>query len=63
MKLSPNAGISMENNTLIIERVKKDDEGLYECRVSNEMGRDSTMAFIKIEGEAANECTSLVIRA
>lgn len=41
----------MENNTLVIERVKKDDEGLYECRASNDMGQDSTSAFIKIQGE------------
>lgn len=41
----------MENNTLVIERVKKDDEGLYECRASNELGQDSTSAFIKIQGE------------
>lgn len=41
----------MENNTLVIERVKKDDEGQYECQAINEMGQDSTRAFIKIEGE------------
>lgn len=41
----------MENNTLVIERVKKDDEGLYECRASNDLGQDSTSAFIKIQGE------------
>lgn len=41
----------MENNTLVIERVKKDDEGLYECKASNDMGQDSTSAFIKIQGK------------
>lgn len=41
----------MENNTLVIERVKKDDEGLYECWASNDLGQDSTSAFIKIQGE------------
>lgn len=45
----------MENNTLVIERVKKDDEGLYECRASNDLGQDSTSAFIKIQGEARAE--------
>lgn len=52
--INPNpftTGISMENNTLVIERVKKDDEGLYECKASNDMGQDSTSAFIKIQGE------------
>lgn len=43
----------MENNTLVIERVKKDDEGHYKCKAINEMGQDSTQAFIKIEGEIA----------
>lgn len=48
----------MENNTLVIERVKKDDEGLYECRASNDLGQDSTSAFIKIQGEPRlGECT------
>lgn len=41
----------MENNTLVIERVKKDDEGLYECKATNDMGQDSTSAFIKIQGK------------
>lgn len=41
----------MENNTLVIERVKKDDEGLYECRASNDLGQDSTSAFTRIQGE------------
>ncbi|XP_019395899.1 PREDICTED: vascular endothelial growth factor receptor kdr-like isoform X1 [Crocodylus porosus] len=59
--ISPASGISMENNTLIIERVKKDDEGLYECRVSNEMGRDSTMAFIKIEGSEEKSNIEVII--
>ncbi|XP_074691486.1 vascular endothelial growth factor receptor kdr-like [Strix aluco] len=48
--ISAASGISMENNTLVIERVKKDDEGLYECKASNDMGQDSTSAFIKIQG-------------
>lgn len=48
----------MENNTLVIERVKKDDEGLYECQASNDLGQDSTSAFIKIQGEPGlRECT------
>ncbi|KAL7981923.1 hypothetical protein Chor_000980, partial [Crotalus horridus] len=50
-RIAPASGISMENNTLVIERVKKDDEGHYECQAINEMGQDSTRAFIKIEGK------------
>ncbi|KAM4020806.1 vascular endothelial growth factor receptor kdr-like [Anomaloglossus baeobatrachus] len=38
------------NNSLIIERVKKDDEGLYECRADNEVGNTNTSAYITIRG-------------
>ncbi|XP_075691851.1 vascular endothelial growth factor receptor kdr-like [Rhinoderma darwinii] len=38
------------NNSLIIERVKKDDEGLYECHADNEMGHTNTSAYITIRG-------------
>ncbi|XP_009564578.2 vascular endothelial growth factor receptor kdr-like isoform X2 [Cuculus canorus] len=55
------SGISMENNTLVIERVKKDDEGLYECRASNDMGQDSTSAFIKIQGSEEKSNIEVII--
>ncbi|KAG8553797.1 hypothetical protein GDO81_003550 [Engystomops pustulosus] len=38
------------NNSLMIERVKKDDEGLYECHADNEMGHTNTSAYISIRG-------------
>ncbi|XP_075796971.1 vascular endothelial growth factor receptor kdr-like isoform X2 [Pelodiscus sinensis] len=57
----PASGISMENNTLVIERVKKDDEGLYECVASNEMGHDSTSAFIKIQGSEEKSNIEVII--
>lgn len=38
------------NNSLMIERVKKDDEGLYECLANNEMGHTNTSAYITIRG-------------
>ncbi|NXT63773.1 VGFR4 factor, partial [Chaetops frenatus] len=55
------AGISMENNTLVIERVKKDDEGLYECQASNDLGQDSTSAFIKIQGSEEKSNIEVII--
>ncbi|KAM6413509.1 vascular endothelial growth factor receptor kdr-like isoform 2-T2 [Rhynochetos jubatus] len=55
------SGISMENNTLVIERVKKDDEGLYECKASNDMGQDSTSAFIKIQGSEEKSNIEVII--
>nr|XP_033800739.1 vascular endothelial growth factor receptor kdr-like isoform X2 [Geotrypetes seraphini] len=56
-EMKPASGISLlVNNSLIIERVKKDDEGLYECKASNEMGEARTGAFITIQAseEKAN---------
>ncbi|NWZ84150.1 VGFR4 factor, partial [Poecile atricapillus] len=57
--ISAASGISMENNTLVIERVKKDDEGLYECRASNDLGQDSTSAFIRIQGKGMQNSSRL----
>ncbi|XP_013924141.1 PREDICTED: vascular endothelial growth factor receptor kdr-like [Thamnophis sirtalis] len=59
--IAPASGISMENNTLVIERVKKDDEGQYECQAINEMGQDSTRAFIKIEGSEEKSNIEVII--
>uniref|UniRef100_A0A8C0VDU4 receptor protein-tyrosine kinase n=1 Tax=Cyanistes caeruleus TaxID=156563 RepID=A0A8C0VDU4_CYACU len=59
--ISAASGISMENNTLVIERVKKDDEGLYECRASNDLGQDSTSAFIKIQGSEEKSNIEVII--
>ncbi|KAF4800181.1 vascular endothelial growth factor receptor kdr-like protein [Turdus rufiventris] len=59
--ISAASGISMENNTLVIERVKKDDEGLYECRASNDLGHDSTSAFIKIQGSEEKSNIEVII--
>ncbi|NWV13207.1 VGFR4 factor, partial [Ptilonorhynchus violaceus] len=59
--ISAASGISMENNTLVIERVKKDDEGLYECWASNELGQDSTSAFIRIQGSEEKSNIEVII--
>ncbi|XP_054851926.1 vascular endothelial growth factor receptor kdr-like isoform X2 [Eublepharis macularius] len=59
--ISPASGISMENNTLVIERVKKDDEGHYECKAVNEMGQDSTRAFIWIQGSEEKSNIEVII--
>ncbi|KAL8181169.1 UNVERIFIED_CONTAM: hypothetical protein K2H54_048985 [Gekko kuhli] len=59
--IAPASGISMENNTLVIERVKKDDEGHYECRAVNEMGQDSARAFIRIQGSEEKSNVEVII--
>ncbi|XP_068103652.1 vascular endothelial growth factor receptor kdr-like isoform X2 [Hyperolius riggenbachi] len=49
--MKPASGITLlDGNRLIIERVKKDDEGLYECLATNEMGQASTSAYVTIQG-------------
>ncbi|XP_063793268.1 vascular endothelial growth factor receptor kdr-like [Pseudophryne corroboree] len=49
--LKPASGITLlYHNSLMIERVKKEDEGLYECIATNEMGHANTSAFIYIRG-------------
>lgn len=46
------SGITLKDDgTLIIERVKKDDEGIYECRASNDGGEAKTSAVITVVGE------------
>lgn len=43
------AGITMgEDGLLIINRVKKDDEGLYECVAKNVEGAVRTSAFVTV---------------
>ncbi|XP_075040509.1 vascular endothelial growth factor receptor kdr-like isoform X2 [Mixophyes fleayi] len=49
--IKPASGITLpSHNSLVIERVKKEDEGLYECRAANEIGHANTSAFITIRG-------------
>lgn len=45
-------GITLKDDgTLIIERVKKDDEGMYECHASNAEGVAISSAVITVVGE------------
>lgn len=46
------AGISlMDNGVLIIQRVKKEDEGTYECRAINAKGVATSSAVITVLGK------------
>ncbi|XP_073455573.1 vascular endothelial growth factor receptor kdr-like isoform X1 [Aquarana catesbeiana] len=50
-EIQPASGITMlYNENLIIERVKKDDEGLYTCRAVNEMGYANNSAYVTVRG-------------
>lgn len=41
----------MEEGVLVIQRVKKEDEGTYECRASNDMGMVVSSASVHVFGE------------
>ncbi|XP_015978089.2 vascular endothelial growth factor receptor kdr-like [Rousettus aegyptiacus] len=57
----PASGIFFENNTLIIERAKKEDEGLYLCKATNELGEVSTTALITVEGSEEKSNIEVII--
>lgn len=47
------AGITLgTDGVLIIERVKKDDEGLYECVAKNDEGTAKTTALVTVLGKS-----------
>lgn len=50
------AGITLgEDGVLTIERVKKDDEGLYECIASNVEGVAKTSAVVTVVGKSPSD--------
>ncbi|XP_046296388.1 vascular endothelial growth factor receptor kdr-like isoform X1 [Marmota monax] len=57
----PASGIFFENNTLIIERAKKEDEGLYLCKATNELGEVHTTALITVEGSDEKSNIEIII--
>lgn len=56
------AGITLgEDGVLTIERVKKDDEGLYECIARNDEGTTNTSAFVTVLGKSYRPLEQLTI--
>lgn len=53
------SGITLKDGQLIIARVKKDDEGIYECRASNDGGEAKTSAVITVVGEYLDDGKTL----
>lgn len=55
-------GITLrEDGVLIIERVKKDDEGLYECQASNDKGSIKTSAVVTVVGDEGKPNIEVII--
>lgn len=53
-------GITLvEDGVLIIDRVKKDDEGLYECVAKNAEGVAKTNALVTVHGKTNMALESL----
>ncbi|XP_030594896.1 vascular endothelial growth factor receptor kdr-like [Archocentrus centrarchus] len=60
--LEKNPGITLgDDGILIIERVKKDDEGLYECIASNTEGVLKTNASVSVLGDEAKPNIEVII--
>uniref|UniRef100_A0A671R0J9 receptor protein-tyrosine kinase n=1 Tax=Sinocyclocheilus anshuiensis TaxID=1608454 RepID=A0A671R0J9_9TELE len=54
-------GIILKDGVLMIERVKKDDEGIYECHASNDGGEAITSAVITVVGEDSKPNIEVII--
>uniref|UniRef100_A0A8C4HPV6 receptor protein-tyrosine kinase n=1 Tax=Dicentrarchus labrax TaxID=13489 RepID=A0A8C4HPV6_DICLA len=55
-------GISLgEDGVLTVERVKKDDEGLYECIASNDEGIAKTSAVVTVVGDEGKPNVEVII--
>ncbi|XP_040857006.1 vascular endothelial growth factor receptor kdr-like [Ochotona curzoniae] len=59
--LLPASGEFEDNSTLVVERAKKDDEGLYLCKAVNELGEISTAALITVEGSEEKSNIEVII--
>ncbi|XP_061690648.1 vascular endothelial growth factor receptor kdr-like isoform X2 [Syngnathoides biaculeatus] len=60
--LEEGPGITLgKNGTLTIERVKRDDEGLYECVASNSEGAVKTGAVVTVLGEEGKSNVEVII--
>ncbi|XP_008419006.1 vascular endothelial growth factor receptor kdr-like isoform X2 [Poecilia reticulata] len=62
VEVEESPGVSLrENGTLIIERVKKDDEGRYECVAQNAEGFAKTSAVITVLGDESKSNIEVII--
>ncbi|XP_056235032.1 vascular endothelial growth factor receptor 2 isoform X1 [Seriola aureovittata] len=53
--------LSQHKDTLTIQRVKKEDSGLYTCTACNSLGCDSSQAFLTTEGAEEKTNVELIV--
>ena len=45
------SGVFLNQQNLTIQRVKKEDSGLYTCTACNSRGCDTSQAYLAVEGQ------------
>ncbi|XP_072333046.1 vascular endothelial growth factor receptor 1 isoform X1 [Scyliorhinus torazame] len=58
--VEPGITLGPGSKTLIIERVKEEDEGLYQCQATNRKGFVETSAYITVRGPTENSNLELI---
>uniref|UniRef100_A0A4W6CKB6 receptor protein-tyrosine kinase n=1 Tax=Lates calcarifer TaxID=8187 RepID=A0A4W6CKB6_LATCA len=53
--------LSQHNHVLTIQRVKKEDSGLYNCTACNSLGCDTSLAFLMTEGAEEKTNVELIV--
>ncbi|XP_061581509.1 vascular endothelial growth factor receptor kdr-like isoform X2 [Cololabis saira] len=62
LQMEESPGVTLgENGTLVIERVKKEDEGLYECVAQNDEGSAKTSAVVTVLGDEGKPNVEVII--
>ncbi|KAM6923554.1 vascular endothelial growth factor receptor kdr-like [Xenentodon cancila] len=62
LRVEESPGVTLgENGSLIIERVKKEDEGLYECVAQNDDGSAKTSAVVTVLGDEGKPNVEVII--
>uniref|UniRef100_A0A3Q2QPI8 receptor protein-tyrosine kinase n=1 Tax=Fundulus heteroclitus TaxID=8078 RepID=A0A3Q2QPI8_FUNHE len=54
-------GVILNRNNLTIQRVKKEDSGLYTCRACNSRGCDTSQAYLSVEGAEEKTNVELIV--
>uniref|UniRef100_A0A1A8S2T1 receptor protein-tyrosine kinase n=1 Tax=Nothobranchius rachovii TaxID=451742 RepID=A0A1A8S2T1_9TELE len=55
------SGVILSQNNLIIQRVKKEDSGLYTCTACNSRGCDASQTFLTVEGAEEKTNVELIV--